>query len=386
MKPLPPVSATACERADGERVVGPRERHAVDHDQLAGRARARRRPARATACRTSRSSRPGRSRAPGSAVWSSPCSSTAVSSRSRIASAAVRAARIELNSPSVRPPAASTSASSSSSWAGPMPSRPGGGRCFGDVQHRLFRVVERAADVEPGPLGRVRPGQARGCGPPRRSVPPSSSVAEVSTTVRSPKSLLAQQAGHRDRGDVQHLAPARLVGQPDHVLVGAEQQPGRDVVHLLDAGPGHLPGAVGLLAAAGLERREQAPARCPGPGPAPPSAWAGRAGQPALGHAVQRRGQLVRALGSAAWSGSASPSAVAPRTSRPDCRAARSTIAAVSSSVIADVTRSTSSCPSSTRPRRARAAGSGRRTRRSPAGRGWSRRCRPAGSRPAPAR
>ena len=63
------------------------------------------------------------------AVLSSPWHNTGVESRSAIASAAARAARIDENSPSVRPPAAVTrSAISLSCSAEPVPSRPGGGR------------------------------------------------------------------------------------------------------------------------------------------------------------------------------------------------------------------------------------------------------------------
>ena len=53
-----------------------------------------------------------------------------VPNRSRIASVAATAARIEENSPRVRPPAARTSSSISSSVSGAMPSRPGAGRCL----------------------------------------------------------------------------------------------------------------------------------------------------------------------------------------------------------------------------------------------------------------
>ena len=64
------------------------------------------------------------------AVLSSPWHNTGVSMRSRIASAAAFAARIEENRPSVRPPAAMTRpAISSSCVSAPAPSRPGGGRC-----------------------------------------------------------------------------------------------------------------------------------------------------------------------------------------------------------------------------------------------------------------
>jgi hypothetical protein len=63
-------------------------------------------------------------------VLSSPWHSTGVDSRSRIASAAARAARIDENRPRVRPPAAViSSAISVSCSAEPVPSRPGGGRC-----------------------------------------------------------------------------------------------------------------------------------------------------------------------------------------------------------------------------------------------------------------
>ena len=124
------------------------------------RRRARRPPARATACRTGRSPASARTPAPARPCASSPWQRIGTSRRSRIASAAASAARIDENSPSVRPPAAPTSAASSSSSSGDAPSRPGGGSVRGDVQDRLPRVVERRADVEAGPLA-VRPSPVR---------------------------------------------------------------------------------------------------------------------------------------------------------------------------------------------------------------------------------
>ena len=113
-----------------QRVIGPRKRDAVDQHQRQRRARVRRRPATATACRTARSPRRRRTVRSASTVVSSPWHSTGVSSRSRIASAAARAARIDENRPSVRPPAAViSSAISVSCSAEPVPSRPGGGSC-----------------------------------------------------------------------------------------------------------------------------------------------------------------------------------------------------------------------------------------------------------------
>ena len=53
------------------------------------------------------------------------------------------------------------------------------------------------------------------------------------------------------------LAPALLVGQPDHVLVVTGQQPFTDVEDLLHAGSRDLPGTVDLLAATRLERGQQ---------------------------------------------------------------------------------------------------------------------------------
>ncbi len=60
---------------------------------------------------------------------SSPCSRTGRSVLARTTSAAAVAARREENNPSVRPPAASTRATSSSCSGSPCPSRPGAGRC-----------------------------------------------------------------------------------------------------------------------------------------------------------------------------------------------------------------------------------------------------------------
>ena len=59
-----------------------------------------------------------------------------------------RRPRIEENSPRVRPPAARTSASSSSSVCGRDAVAAGRRQVLGDVEDRLPRVVERAADVE----------------------------------------------------------------------------------------------------------------------------------------------------------------------------------------------------------------------------------------------
>jgi hypothetical protein len=55
------------------------------------------------------------------------------------------------NSPSVRPSAASTSSTISSSWAGAEPVAAGRRQVAGDVEDRLLAVVERRADVEPAP-------------------------------------------------------------------------------------------------------------------------------------------------------------------------------------------------------------------------------------------
>ena len=89
---------------------------------------ARRRPATATACRTATPPVLAEllDQRGGGVVA---LTKTGVDSRSRIASAAARAARIDENSPRVRPPAAViSSAISLSCSAEPVPSRPGGGR------------------------------------------------------------------------------------------------------------------------------------------------------------------------------------------------------------------------------------------------------------------
>ena len=104
-----------------------------------------------------------------------------------------------------------------------------------DVQDRLLGVLEGAADVEPGPLGRVRAGQAERAGQrvegaaelQGRRGQHDGALAEQ---------LLAQQPGHRDRGDVQDLASALLVGQPDDVLVVTDEEPFADVEDLLHTG------------------------------------------------------------------------------------------------------------------------------------------------------
>ena len=133
MKPLPPIRAMACERADASgssgRGNGMRSMMTSWHDE----------PGTSTPCQ--RESVPNRQVRGSRAncrtrvlIWSSPWHRNAMSpsrsaNRSRIASVASFAARIDENSPSVRPPAARTSASISSSVSVASPSRPGAGRC-----------------------------------------------------------------------------------------------------------------------------------------------------------------------------------------------------------------------------------------------------------------
>ena len=134
MNPLPPIRAMAWDRAEASgssgRGNGMRSMMTSWQDD----------PGTSTPCHSesvpNRHTRGSRANCLTSVlIWSSPWQRNAISpslsaNRSRIASVASLAARIEENSPSVRPPAARTSASISSRVSPARPSRPGGGRCW----------------------------------------------------------------------------------------------------------------------------------------------------------------------------------------------------------------------------------------------------------------
>ena len=163
MKPLPPASATACERAEDERVVRARERHPVDDHQLAGR------PGHVDAL-------PQRQRAEqrGRGVAGE------VADQGRGLVLALQQHR------GVEPVAHRLGCGARSAHRAEQAQRPASGRpdqrlelvqlgrpdavatrrrqVLRDVQDGLSRVVERAADVEPGPLRGVRAGQPQRAG------------------------------------------------------------------------------------------------------------------------------------------------------------------------------------------------------------------------------
>ena len=132
MNPFPPIRAIASDRADASgssgRGNGIRSMTTSWHDE----------PGTSTPCHSV--SVPNRHVAGSLAncrtsveIWSSPWHRIGIAvpseeNRARSCSAALCAARVEENSPSVRPPAARTRASISSSTFGEVPSRPGAGR------------------------------------------------------------------------------------------------------------------------------------------------------------------------------------------------------------------------------------------------------------------
>ena len=150
MKPLPPIRAIACDRAEasgssGGVGNGMRSMRTSWHDE----------PGTSTPCQSvrvpNRQVRGSRANWRTSVeIWSSPWPRTGISSpsRPRMISAAVCAARIDEKRPRVRPPAARTSCSISSRLSSLAPSRPGGGRWAADVGDGLPRVVEGAAHVQ----------------------------------------------------------------------------------------------------------------------------------------------------------------------------------------------------------------------------------------------
>jgi hypothetical protein len=118
-------------------------------------------------------------------VESSPWQSSGKGSLSRRAAAAALAARIEENSPSVRPPAASISSCSSSRYSGGRPSRPGSGRCLATYKMPLRPCANgdpTSIPVHSSPIASASRPHCRASGV---NDPPRVSVADVRTTVRS---------------------------------------------------------------------------------------------------------------------------------------------------------------------------------------------------------
>ncbi len=185
MKPLPPLAATCRCLAE---VSGSSGRGNGTRSMMTSRSEG---PGTSTPCHSD--SVPNRQVGSSSAncltssiVESSPWHSSGTSSRSRSASVAALAARIEENRPSVRPPAASISSAISSRYCCGSPSRPGWGRCLA-----TYRMPARGwSNGEPTSMPcQPLPSPSPHCAASASNVPPSASVAEVSTTVRSPKSL-----------------------------------------------------------------------------------------------------------------------------------------------------------------------------------------------------
>ena len=328
MKPLPPAPRRRVCRAD---ISGSSGRgNGIRSITTSGRRRpARRRPARATACRTGRSPRPRRTRRPAAAVRSSPWHSTGASSRSRIASAAASAARIEENSPRVRPPAASTSSASLVEWprGEPVPARAaaGAGRRTGcpawgsrTASRRRARST-RGGVVALGALG----GQAeRGGHRPSKPAELEGGAGEHHRALA--EQLLAQQPVDRQRRDPQHAAPRRRPGAARRARSRRTGECGRRsarrsctrVRDLARAACATLrPGLLGILApiadssdACAARRRGALTAHPPRPRAAPPCG-------PAAGRSsTSARGPRRR---SSEASASACPSTSRPRAAPP---------------------------------------------------------------------
>ena len=192
-----------------QRVVGPRERDAVDDHELAGRA------GHVDALPQGEGAEQAGVRVAGElphqrgdlvlALAQEP--DVVTSKRSRIASVGVLRPRASRRTGRAcgrrRPGPAPRSRRGSASLS---PSRPGGGRCCGDVGDRLL-AGSRTGCRRRGPCQSGRPRRAGPwCRRRRRSVPPSSSVAEVSTTVRSPNTLSRNSIGDAHRRDAQDRA------------------------------------------------------------------------------------------------------------------------------------------------------------------------------------
>ena len=137
-------------------------------------------------------------------------------------------------------------------------------KVLGDIGDGLLRVVERAADVEPAPLRgalaaqphRARDGVERAAELERRRGHDDGAVTE---------DLVAQQ--HRDahRRHAQHRAAARVAADPHDVEVALLEDAGGVLEDLVDGRLGHLAGAVGLDALLGLELGTAPAASCPSP-------------------------------------------------------------------------------------------------------------------------
>ena len=112
-----------------------------------------------------------------------------------------------------------------------------------------LRVVERAADVEALPVrgalaaqpDRAGDGVERAAELERRRGQHDGAVAE---------DLVAHQHRHAHRRDPQHRAAARVAAQPDDVELALLEDALGVLVHLVDGRPGHLAGAVAVLARA----------------------------------------------------------------------------------------------------------------------------------------
>ncbi len=196
---------------------------------------------------------------------------------SRTSSAAASAARRTRTARACGRRRPRPAAAISSSWAGPIPSRPGGGRCR--ATYRIAcAVVERRADIDPAPrlgvVGEVGFGRrwSRDASPgdlrrPTRRVdalgraspievatavksPPSFRVAEVKTTVLSASSL-SRSCPHTCSGAT-HSWCRRAVGRARPAT--ARRRPrgppsARRTAHLVDHALGLLSGRVGLALA-----------------------------------------------------------------------------------------------------------------------------------------
>ena len=128
----------------------------------------------------------------------------------------------------------------------------------------LLRVVERAAHVEAAPLRGSLATQ------PHRAGHRIERAAELEGRRRHDdgavtEDLVAQQ--HRDTHGrhPEHGAAALVAADPHDVEVALLEDPRGVLEHLVDGGLGHLAGAVGLDALLGLELRLHLPGRVPHP-------------------------------------------------------------------------------------------------------------------------
>ena len=164
---------------------------------------------------------------------------------------ALWAARIEENSPRGAPPAARTRPRSRRP-SPPQPVAAWGGQVRGDIHHGLSAVVERAADVDPGPGRRTVAAQPHcpGDGVEAAAQLEGGGGEDDGAVVEDP---LARQTRDAHGGDPHGGAAARVVVEPDDVELTLLEDARGVVVHLVDRGSGDLAAGVERLALLGLD-------------------------------------------------------------------------------------------------------------------------------------